>query len=193
MKAIILSCALLIGSLPVLARVEADDLKLPVSLDRLAERATDSVDVTLDQSMLQLASKFLSNQDPDQVKAKKLVAKLKGVYVRSFEFDKEGQYSKADIDAIRSQLKPPQWSRIVGVKSIKGENSEVYIQKNADQILGLVVIAAEPKELTIVHIDGPINPEELADLSGEFGIPEITRDKTKTSGTAKDTKQKEEE
>ncbi len=188
MKAIILSCALLLGSLPILAL--DDDLKLPASIDRLAEHATEAVDVTLDQSMLQLASKFLSNEDPDEVKAKKLVSKLKGIYVRSFEFEKEGQYSKADIESIRSLLKPPQWSRIVGVKSIRGENSEVYIQKNADKILGMVVIAAEPKELTIVYIDGPITPEELSDLSGQMGIPEITKDKTKTS---KDSKQKEEE
>jgi hypothetical protein len=187
MKAIILSCGLLLGSLPALIR--ADDIKLPASLDHLAEHATESVDVTLDQSMLQLASKFLSNDDPDQVKAKKLVGKLKGIYVRSFEFDKEGQYSKADVEAIRSQLKSPQWSRIVGVKSIKGENSEVYVQKNADQFLGLVVIATEPKELTIVHIDGPISPDELSELSGQMGIPKIMKDKAKS----KDSKQNEEE
>lgn len=191
MKTILLTCAFFAGSLSLLA--SADDFKLPAGLDRLAEHATESVDVTLDQSMLQLASKFLSNEDPDQVKAKKIVSKLKGIYVRSFEFDKEGQYSKADIDAIRSQLKPPQWTRIVGVKSIKGENSEVYVEKNTDQFLGLVVIAAEPKELTIVHIDGPITPEELSDLSGQMGIPEISNKSRKANGTSKDSKQKEEE
>lgn len=189
MKAIVLSCTLLLCSLPVLAADE--DIKFPASLDRLAEHATETVDVTLDQSMLQFASKFLSKDDPDQATAKKLVGKLKGIYVRSFEFDKEGQYSKADVDAVRSQLKSSKWSRIVGVKSIKGENSEVYIEKNGDQFLGIVVIATEPKELTIVYIDGPITPDELSELSGQMGIPEITKDKTKTTG--KDSKQKEEE
>ena len=38
----------------------SEDIKLPVNLDKLAERASESVDVTLDESMLQLASKFLS-------------------------------------------------------------------------------------------------------------------------------------
>ena|ERR1700751_892133 len=151
----------------------AQDIKMPVNLDRLAQHASESVDVTLDSSLLQLASGFLSKDDPDEVKVKKLISKLKAVYVRSFEFDKEGQYSLADVEMIRSQLKAPMWSRIVGVKSIKGENSEVYVKKDGDQIGGLVVVDAEPKELTVVHIDGPINPEELSELGGHMGIPKF--------------------
>ncbi len=174
-------------SIPVRAR---EDVKLPVNLDKLAERASESVDVTLDESMLQLASKFLSKDDPDEVQVKKLVGKLKGVYVRSFEFDKEGQYSMADVEAIRVQLKSPQWTRIVGVKSVKGDNSEIYIHRNGDQIAGLVVIATEPRELTIVHIDGQINPEELSELGGHMGIPEMGKSKTKSKTTATSTDSK---
>jgi len=74
-----------------------NNIKMPVNLDRLAARATESVDVTLDASTLELASKFLSKDDPDQAQVKNLVSKLKGVYVRSFEFDKEGQYSLNDV------------------------------------------------------------------------------------------------
>jgi len=152
-----------------------NNIKMPVNLDRLAARATESVDVTLDASTLELASKFLSKDDPDQAQVKNLVSKLKGVYVRSFEFDKEGQYSLNDVESIRQQLKTPEWSRIVGVKSMKGENSEVYLQKKGSKIGGLFVIDAEPKELTIVHIDGPIDPEELSQLGGHMGIPNIGR------------------
>jgi hypothetical protein len=157
-------------SVPVFA---LSDIKMPVDLDKLSARATESVDVNLDASMLQLASKFLSKEDPEEIKVKKLISKLKGVYVRSFEFDKEGQYSMTDVQSIRTQLQSPTWSRIVGVKSLKGENSEIYLKKEGDQIGGLVVIAAEPKELTVVHIDGPINPEDLTDLEGHMGIPKL--------------------
>src|SRR6476661_445233 len=91
----------------------AQGINIPRNLDKLAERATESVDVTLDASLLQLASEFLSKDNADEVRVKKIVSKLKGVYVRSFEFDKEGQYSTSDVEAIRSQLKAPGWSRIV--------------------------------------------------------------------------------
>ena len=160
----------------------ADDFKLPMDLEKLAERATESVDVTLDQSTLQLASGFLSKNDPDEAQVKKMIGKLKGIYVRSFEFDKEGQYSMSDVQAMRAQLKGSNWSRIVGVKSIKGENTEVYLLKNGDQIGGIVVLDAEPKELTIVHVDGSISPEELSRLGGHMGIPDLGKVKTRTKG-----------
>src|SRR5204863_9984514 len=126
-------------ALPLLAQ----DVRMPLNLDKLAEHATETVDVTLDASMLQLASRFLSKEDPDEMRVKQLVSKLKSIYVRSFEFDKDGQYSKSDVEAIRSQLKGPSWTRIVGVKSTKGDNSEIYVKKNGDQLAGLVVISAE--------------------------------------------------
>jgi len=161
--------------------MRAQESKILFNFDKLAARATESVDVTLDASLLQLAGGFLSKDDPDQLKVKKIVSKLKGVYVRSFEFDKEGQYSNGDVEAIRAQVRGPGWSRIVGVKSIKGENTEVYLKKEGDQVGGLVVLDAEPKELTVVHIDGPIDPQELSELGGHMGIPAIGRTKSKSS------------
>lgn len=178
---------------------EADDIHMPVNLDKLADRATETVDVTLDASMLQLASKFLSSEDADEAKAKRIVGKLRGVFVRSFQFDKDGQYSMADVEALRAQLKSPQWIRIVGVRSTKGENSEVYLQRGGDlqhggdRIEGLFVIAAEPRELTIVHIDGSISPEEFMELEGHMGIPRVGKSKTKGTSKSDDKEQKEEE
>lgn len=148
----------------------SQEIKMPVSLDRLAKVAKETVNVNLDSSMLQLASGFLSKSDPDQAKVKDLVAKMRGVYVRSFEFEKEGQYSKSDVDMVRSQL--ARWSRIVSVTG-KEDNTEVYVKKKGDQFDGLFVIDAEPTELTFVNIDGPINPKDLGELSGQMGIPNM--------------------
>jgi hypothetical protein len=153
----------------------AQDIKMPVGLEKLSEKAENSVDVTLDGALLQLAGKFLSGKDADEAKAKKLIAGLKSIAVRSFEFGKEGEYNAADLQALRAQLQPPVWSRIVGVTSKQGgDNVDVYL-KNGEgaQIGGLTVIAAEPKELTIVSISGTISPEDLAELGGQFGIPKL--------------------
>ncbi len=181
MKTIPISLLMLMG-LSVSLWAAEDSIKFPLSFEKLGERATESVDVTLDASMLRLASGFLSQDDPDEAHVKKIVAKLKGVYVRSFEFDKDGQYSTADVESMRAQFKTPEWSRIVGVKSNKGENTDIFIRKNGDAVAGLVVIAAEPRELTVVHIDGSINPEDLTQLSGHLGIPQLGKDGKKTLG-----------
>ena len=141
------------------------------ALDKLAEKASDSVTVSLDGNLLRLASRFLSSDDPDQAQVKKLVASLKGVYVRNFEFDKAGEYQASDLEPIRSQLRDPKWKKIVEVRG--RDNAEVLLrQENENVISGLAVIVAEAKELCVVYIDGPIDMDGLSTLSGNFGIPE---------------------
>ena len=50
--------------------VAAQEFKIPASLDKLADKATEVVDVTLDSAMLQLASRFLSDKDVDEARVK---------------------------------------------------------------------------------------------------------------------------
>jgi hypothetical protein len=154
--------------------VAAQEIKMPPGLDKLAAKASEVVDVNLDGALLQLASKFLSDKDPDEAHVKQMVGGLKGIFVKSFEFDEANQYNQADIEEFRAQFRPPVWSRIVSARSKRnGENSEILIRTDNNQISGLVVIVTEPKELTIVNIIGNIRPEDLRDLGGKMGIPKI--------------------
>jgi hypothetical protein len=140
------------------------------SLDKLADKASEVVTVDLSGSLLRIGSRLLSSDDPDQAQIKKLVASLKGIYVRNFEFDKVGEYQASDLEPIRSQLKDPKWKKIVQVRG--RDNAEVLLrQENEDVISGLAVIVAEAKELTVVYIDGPIDMDGLSKLGGTFGIP----------------------
>ena len=161
----------LLAALPVCGQ----QFQFPASFDELAEKAEEVVDVTLDASMLGFASAFLSEKDKDQAQAKKIVKGLKGIYVRVFEFAEEGAYSESDVEEVRAQLKAPEWSRIVTVRSKKknGENAEIFLRKDGDEISGMTVLVAEPLELVVVHIDGPIKVEDLASLGGQFGIPRV--------------------
>jgi hypothetical protein len=159
---------------------------------KLEAKASKTVDVSLDQSMLKFACQFLDQKDQDQAKAKKICSNMQGIYVHSFEFDKEGDYSEQDLNEVRASLKAPVWSRIVNVKSKKdGENVEVYFKKEGEKFTGLVVIATQPTSLTFVNIMGPIDPEDLAKLGGQFGIPEMEvthdgRDKDRSKDKAKE-------
>jgi hypothetical protein len=147
-------------------------------LEKLAEKASNTVEVNLDKKLLQLASKFLNPNNPGEARVRELVGGLEGVYVRVFEFDQPGGYSNGDVDSVRSQLQG--WSKIVGVRSRKqGENVEVHIKYSGDSILGLAIVAADPKTLTVVNIVGPIDLEKLSQLEGQFGIPALNLDKSK--------------
>jgi hypothetical protein len=171
MRTRLLSLLLLIACSTALP---AQESKIPPDIEKLSARAKEVVEVTMEGPMLRWASKFLSAEDADEKKAAKLVANLKGIYVRSFEFDKDGEYSSADVDMMRTQFRAPEWTRIVGVRSQKdGENVDVFFRLENEKMAGIVVIAAEPRELTFVHIDGPLEIEDLAELGGDFGIPKL--------------------
>ena len=152
-------------------------------LDYLAAKATETVDVNIDERLVQIAIKVFSDKDPDEAQIKKLVAGLKGIYVKSFEFDADNQFSAADVDSIRNQLREPAWSRLVNVRSKRDSNVEVYVSLSGTSVNGLVVITSEARELTVVNIVGPVDLEKLAHLEGSLGIPdlgiEITKPKTK--------------
>lgn len=187
-KRILIFAALVLVAAPVGARTQ--DWSTSVTA-KLAAKASKTVDVNLDQSMLKFACQFLDQKDADEAKAKKICGNMQGIYVHSFEFDKEGSYSEEDIAILRAPLKEPQWSRIVNVRSKEdGENVEVYFKKEGAKFTGLVVIATEPTSLTFVNIMGPIDPEDITELGGQFGIPDLEvthdgKDKDKDKDTPK--------
>lgn len=177
MKRFLLCCFVLAP-----AWLHAQALKLE-ALDKLAAKASESVTVNLDASLLKLASRFLSSDDTDQAQVKKIVAGLKGVYVRNFEFTKLGQYQDSDVDAIRNQLRDAKWKHVVEVRG--RDTAYVCLRQEGDNITGLAVIAAEPLELTVIYIDGPIDLDGLSKLSGNFGIPEGIRNKVEKEKKSK--------
>ncbi|HSP14412.1 MAG TPA: DUF4252 domain-containing protein [Thermoanaerobaculia bacterium] len=160
---------LIAASLTIPASAQQINLDFP----GLADRASEVVDVTLDRNMLRLAAKFLS-EEPDERAARDMVVKLEGIYVRSYEFERDGEYDRAIIDRLRGQLGAG-WQKIVNVRSKTRENVEIYTQNSGDKISGLVIISAEPRELTIVNLVGPIDLDRLAGLEGQFGIPKISK------------------
>ena len=90
-------------------------LQLP-SFDHLAKIATEAVDITLDESVLKLAAAFMN--DADEADVRKLLSEVRGIYVRSFEFDRDGAYSATDVETVRSQLSRAGWALMVNVKSL---------------------------------------------------------------------------
>src|SRR6266581_210884 len=107
-------------------------IDLPASL---AAKAAETVDVTLDGSMLRLASKFLGH-DGDERVAREMIEKLEGIYVKSYEFDEDGAYDRSVLDHVRAQL-GPSWKRLVQVKSRDREDTEIYTDMRGDKVMGL--------------------------------------------------------
>ena len=166
---------LLCSALSVFASATAyaqDPAKIEMThLDRFADRADKVINVTVNRQLLQLAASFLSDKKPDEAKIKEMILGLKGVFVKRFEFEKEGEYTMTDVDSIRTQLNAPGWSHVADVRSKREGNYDVVIMSEGSVIKGLAVLAAEPKAFTVVNIVGPIDLAKLSELEGKFGIP----------------------
>lgn len=124
-------------------------------LNRLADQASETVDVNVDPATLQTAQ-FLSGSDVNDAKVKAVIEGIKGIYIKSFEFRSAGAYSEQDIEMVRKQLAAPGWSRMVSVRE-KGELTEIYFWREGGQNGGLAVLSAETRELTIVNIVGRVD------------------------------------
>lgn len=93
--------------------------------------------------------------------------------MKRFEFEKEGAYTIADVDSIRTQLNGPGWVKVADVRSKREGNYDVVLMSEGSVIKGLVVLAAEPKAFTVVNVVGPIDVAKLGELEGKFGIPHM--------------------
>lgn len=172
--------SVLLATLFIYTPANAQDAKLRLNtLDRFASVAGESVSININESLLQKAANLLSKTDAEQVQVKELIQGLKGIYVRSFEFEEDKVYTEKDIEAVRTQLRAPGWTQIVDVRSKReGGSVEVYILDGVAGIGGLAIIGFAPRELTVVNIVGPVDLERLSRLEGNFGIPALEIERT---------------
>ena len=80
------------------APAQASPLPLPPAVEKdLAARASNVTEVTLGKNMLGFAAKFMNGKDEDEAATRKLIEGLDGIYVRDYEFDKDGEYSMDEV------------------------------------------------------------------------------------------------
>lgn len=179
-RGIVLGLGMLLGAaaLASVARAQAgagavpEGLPLPPAVEKeLAAKASDVTEVTLGKNMLEFAAKFMTDKEEDEAATRKLVEGLKGIYVREYDFDKEGEYSMEDVRNLRAYFETPEWSPMVHERERKkGETTDVLMKMVNGEPQGIFILETEPKELTIVMILGPIHMEDLSKLSGVAGI-----------------------
>jgi len=141
--------------------------KLTLNLDHLKAKAKEAVDVNLDGAMLQQGLGFLGqglSQVAGQQQKETGLEGLKGIYVRVFEFENKGDYTDADVDAIRKQISGPNWVSMVEVTEKGGDRVSISTYMENGKPAGMAVLVAEPKELVVVNVVGPLDLSKLGML-----------------------------
>ncbi|HXR39233.1 MAG TPA: DUF4252 domain-containing protein [Terracidiphilus sp.] len=189
---------LLAAAFAVPALAQTSSLPEPPPIEKeLAARASDVTEVTLGKNMLAFAAKVMNGKNDDEAATRHLIEGLEGIYVREYEFDKEGQFSKEEVDQLRKYFETSEWSPIVRERERKsGQSTDVMVKLVNGESHGMFILDVEPKELTIVLILGPIHMDELGKLSGIGGLSALggvakdvdSKDKDKTKDKPKDKK-----
>lgn len=193
MKRRIITFALGALALAGWAGAQTAQLPVPSPIEKeLAARASNVTEVTLGKNMLAFASKFMNGKDEDEAATRKLIEGLDGVYVREYEFDKEGEFTADEVDQLRKYFETSEWTPMVREHDRKnGETTDVMVKLVNGESHGMFILEAEPKELTIVLILGPIREEQLSELHGLAGLSVLhdlgrgTKDKDKAKDKEK--------
>ena len=175
-----------VSALSLCSSASAADGKLLLpEFGGLADKASEVVTITLDPALLGIAARFLDPAKPEDRAVREAIAGIKGIYVRSYKFDEDFAYPRADVESVRKQLNAPGWQRLVEVRSRKQQqNVDIYILVEQERANGLAIIASEPREFTIVNIVGNIDLADLHNLEGKFGVPELGIEVGKTATPA---------
>lgn len=150
-----LGCALALSAACANAQDKsADDLF--AGADKFSKGASSSSEVNLDKSMLGGLGG---------------AGKMDYVYVRSYEYPNPGMYSMADVEEMRSKLDASGCKHMVRTRE-KDELTDICVKTDDEgKWREMVVISAEPKELSLIHLKGQLSLHDLDRLGSLGGQP----------------------
>lgn len=149
------------------------DLSLPDSL-----QTSSTFSLTLGPTGLipvrWIIGRAVENSDETGEEANRLtravLQAVKGVHVRVYEVDNNGELFDTAINESVSMLKQAGWQTLVTVK--EADERVVIMQAGEDElIVGLSVLVVNPEEAVFVNIVGELKPDDvvmLADSSAEY-------------------------
>ncbi len=122
--------------------------------------ASDVTNVNLDGKALGMVSGGKEND---------VAHKLNFVVVHSYKYDKPGMYKMEDVDAYRKKLQDGSWNCFIHTKDKDG-TTDICSKGKDGENHEMVIMTAEPLELTFVHISGKMSFDDLGKLGGGMGI-----------------------
>ena len=157
--------------LPAVCAAQRPDFRVP-SLAAMQRDAVESFNLTLGPvalGLIRFMSHFAGRHDPHSAEARNVLRGVHRVQIRNFQFATDHPYRQADLEALRAQLTSPGWHQMVQVRNRStSENVDIYCALDNHTVIGLVIVAAEPREFTVVNIVGTIDFDQIGRLRHTF-------------------------
>lgn len=126
--------------------------------EKFAKGATDVTEVNLDPKMMGMV--------PVGTGAAGLAKKMKFMVIHTYTYDKPGMYNMDDVEAYRKKLEDGTWSCAIHVKDKSGTTDICSRTAPDHEGSEMVILTAEPKELTFIHMSGNMSLDELQKMGG---------------------------
>lgn len=131
------------------------------------------VEIKVSKSLLNMATRIVEDSEPEMAR---ILGGLNSIRVNVIECDDEHQAEvKARMYDIRDQLARRGWEQVVNVREDQ-EDVGVYVKLNGEEAIeGLAVTVINSDEAVLVHVDGRIRPEELAQVGERLNIKPLQK------------------
>ena len=151
------------GATLQIVRVSAAQVKddLFAGTEKFAQGASDVTEVNLDPKMMGMIPAGKQGAD--------LARKMNFMVIHTYTYDKPGMYRMEDVDAYRKKLEDGTWSCSIHVKDKSG-TTDICSRTSADhEGSEMVILTAEPKELTFIHMSGRVSLSDLGKMGSSMG------------------------
>jgi hypothetical protein len=129
--------------------------------EKFATGASDVTEVNLDPKMLGMLGKGTSAD---------LARKMDFFVVHSYTYDKPGMYKSEDLEIFRKRLVDGNWNCFIHTRDKSG-STDICQRTGADnETHEMVIMTAEPTELTFVHLRGKMTLDDLRKMGGKMGV-----------------------
>lgn len=146
------------ASLQQVAQVKDD---LFAGTEKFAKGASDVSEINLDPGMMGMVGKGSDSG---------MAHKMKFMVIHSYTYDKPGMYSMDDVEVYRKKLTDGTWNCAIHVRDKDGTTDICTRQSSDHESSEMVILAAEPKELTFIHMSGKMSLDELGKMGGRMGV-----------------------
>lgn len=147
------------GSLMNVKQVKDD---LFAGTEKFAKGASDVTEVNLDPKMMGMVPVGKKGGSD-------LAHKMKFMVIHTYTYDKVGMYKAEDVDAYRKKLEDGTWNCSIHVRDKSG-TTDICSRTSPDhEGSEMVILTAEPKGLTFIHLSGNMSLEDLQKMHGGGG------------------------
>ncbi len=144
---------------------------VPQGIEVLRQGASSKTELTLDHSMLILASKL----DPENEGLRRVIAGVSGVSVHNFRYAKPGTFDPEAVESVREDYRSAGWKQIMNKYEKNGGPgvTDLWVRLEHNAISNVAILVARSSEVDFFVVSGSISPIDLVHLGGHFGIPKI--------------------